>query len=389
MNIHLHPTIIIMILLYIIANFYIGRRGWQGLQLKNWPLLSKCYSLILILLGFAYPLSRLGETFLSPELIDHLTLIGAFWLGTLYYLFLFTVCIDLLRFIDNYFAFLPTKLLQRSRLLVTLVCCCTLLLISYGTWNAYHPITKNYDITIPKAGGSLETLQVVMVSDLHLGNLIPNHRLTKLVNRINQLEPDLVLFAGDIIDEKIDILTDPNVINNFSRLHAKFGTYGILGNHDYFAQKPEAVIQYLEEGNVHMLRDQWALVGNSFYLVGRDDLSKQRYGDSPRQDLATVMTGIDRKLPILLLDHQPHNLQDGVDQGVDLQFSGHTHLGQLFPNNLLTQRLYELDWGYLQKQSLQVLVSCGIGTWGPPIRIGNRPEILNVTIHFIPEEARK
>lgn len=387
MNVHLHPTIIIMILLYIVANFYVGRRGWQGLQLKNWPLLRKCYSLLLTLLGLAYPLSRLGEAFLSPHLVDQLTFVGAFWLGTLYYLFLFTVCIDLLRFINKGFDFLPSKLLQRSRLIVTLVCCCTLILITYGTWNAYHPITKNYDITITKSGGSLETLQVVMVSDMHLGNLIPNYRLTKFINRINQLEPDLVLLAGDIVDDKIDILSDPNVINNFSRLHAKFGTYGILGNHDYFAQQPKAIIQYLEEGKVHMLRDQWTLIGNSFYLVGRDDLSRQRYSDGPRQDLGTIMTGIDRKLPILLLDHQPHNLQDGVDQGVDLQFSGHTHLGQLFPNNLLTQRLYELDWGYLQKESMQVLVSCGIGTWGPPIRIGNRPEILNVTIHFKPEET--
>lgn len=388
MNVHLHPTIIIMILLYIVANFYIGRRGWQGLQLQSSPLLSKCYSLLLILLGLAYPISRLGETFLSTTLIDQLTLVGAFWLGTLYYLFLFTIGIDLIRFINNKFSLLPKNFSQHPRLLVSLVCCCTLSLISYGTWNAHHPITKNYDLTITKAGGSLETLQIVMVSDLHLGNLIPNQRLTKLINRINQLEPDIVLFAGDIVDDKIDVLADPNVINNFRRLYPKFGTYAILGNHDYFAQKPETVIQYLEQGNVHMLRDQWALIGNSFYLVGRDDLSKQRYGGSPRQDLGTVMTGIDRKLPILLLDHQPHNLQDGVDQGVDLQFSGHTHLGQLFPNNLLTKRLYELDWGYLQKESMQVLVSCGIGTWGPPIRIGNRPEILNVTIHFTPAETR-
>ena len=141
-------------------------------------------------------------------------------------------------------------------------------------------------------------------------------------------------------------------------------------------------ITYLEQGNVHVLRDNGLLIADSFYLVGRDDVSKERYTGMSRQDLATFMTGIDRNLPIILLDHQPHNLQDGVTQGADLQLSGHTHLGQLFPNNLLMKYLYELDWGYLRKENLQIIVSCGIGTWGPPIRIGNHPEIVNITIHF-------
>ena len=386
MNISLYLTITIVFAIYIATNYYIGWRGWLALNMNLSRVRNRCYKFVVSMLALAYPLARLGETLLPSTFIDYLTLIGAFWLGILYYLFLFTLFIDILRTINKRWQFLSPKLTTHPTIIVTLVLCTTLCIITYGTWNARHPVTRNYEITIPKAAGPLETVQVVMVSDLHLGNIITNQRLTKLVNRINQLEPDIILFAGDIIDSKVDVLVNQQMIDNFARLRPKLATYGILGNHEYFDQKPDVAIEYLKQGNVHVLRDQWSLIADSFYLVGRDDLSKERYTGTSRQDLATVMTGINHTLPIILLDHQPHNLQDGVDQGVDLQLSGHTHLGQFFPNNLFTKMLYELDWGYLRKEGLQIIVTCGVGTWGPPIRIGSRPEIVNITIHFIPTE---
>lgn len=382
MNITLYLTITIMLAIYCAANYYIGWRGWQVLRLKGSQIRGKWYTLVISTLTLAYPLARLGETSSPSRFIDNLILIGALWLGMLYYLCILTLIIDLLCLINRRWKFLPRTLTNYPVTIMTMVFCTTLMLVSYGTWNARHPVTQNYDITISKTAGSLETLQVVLVSDIHLGNIIDNQRLTKFINRINQLEPDIVLFAGDMIDGNVDVLANQNMIDNFARLKPQLGTYAILGNHEYFDQKPDVAIQYLEQGHVHVLRDQWTLIADSFYLVGRDDLSKQRYTGTTRQDLATIMTGINHALPILLLDHQPHSLQDGVEQGVDLQLSGHTHLGQLFPNSLITNKIFDLDWGYLRKESMQVIVSCGIGTWGPPIRIGNHPEIVNITIHF-------
>jgi len=382
MNVKLYLFITILLIIYSAANYYVCWRGWQALKMTSTPVLGRCYKLIASILIFSYPLARLGETLFPSAFIDKLTLVGAIWLGMLYYLFLFTILIDILRAINNRWPFLSPKLSSHPIFVVSLVFCATLCLIIYGTWNARHPVTRNYEITIPKTNPTLETLQVVMVSDIHLGNIITNQHLTKFINRINQLEPDIVLLAGDVIDSKVDVLINQHMIANFGRLRPKLGTYAILGNHEYFDQKPDVVIEYLKQGNVQVLRDNWLLIADSFYLVGRDDLSKQRYTGTSRQDLAAVMTGINHALPIILLDHQPHSLQDGVEQGADLQLSGHTHLGQLFPNNLFTKNLYELDWGYLRKEGLQVLVSCGIGTWGPPIRIGSQPEILNITIYF-------
>lgn len=374
--------LIVVLLLYSAIHFYIGIRAWQSFPTKSSPIFSRIFVFIFGLLSLTYPLGSFIQKVSPSTFSDTLLFIGSFWLGILYYLFLFTVFIDILRIIDKYKPFLPIKLKQPSFLVATTLLFITTCLISYGAWNARHPVTMNYEITIPKTSDSLESLQVVMVSDIHLGQMIDNHRLKKLVNRINQLEPDIVLIAGDIIDHKVDVLPNQHMIETFRKLRPKMGTYAIVGNHEYFDQKTELAIQYLEQGNIHMLRDQWALVANGFYVVGRDDVSKLRYTGINRQDLKTVMEGIDHSLPIILLDHQPFNLQDAVDQGVDLQLSGHTHLGQLFPNSLITKKLYELDWGYLQKDNLQIIVSCGVGTWGPPIRIGNAPEIINVTIHF-------
>jgi len=382
MNIHLYLTITIMLAIYIVANYYIGWRGWQALSMNRSQVCGGCYKLVVSTLALCYPIARLGETFSSSIFIDNLTLVGAFWLGMLYYLFMVTILIDIVCAINKRWKFLSPTLINHPTIIVTLVFCTTLSLITYGAWNARHPLTHNYEITIPKTAGSLKTLQVVMVSDIHLGNIIDNRRLIKLINRINQLEPDIVLLAGDIIDGKVDVLINQKMIDNFARLRPKLGIYAILGNHEYFDQKPDVVIEYLRQGNVHVLRDHSSLIADSFYLVGRDDLSKESYTGTSRQDLATIMTGIDHTLPIILLDHQPHSLQDGVKQGVDLQLSGHTHLGQLFPNSLLTKNMYEVDWGYLRKESMQIIVSCGVGTWGPPIRIGNHPEIVNITIHF-------
>ncbi|EIW18643.1 MULTISPECIES: metallophosphoesterase [Pelosinus] len=376
--------IIIVLLLYSAINFYIGIRGWQSLRRKSPLIFSLSYLFIFGLFALSYPLGSFIQKLSPSTLGDTLLLTGSFWLGMIYYLFLFTLFIDILRFIDAYNPFLPLTLKQHSLRVAATVFLVTTCLIAYGTWNARHPVTINYEITIPKTAGtsSLETLQVVMVSDIHLGQIVDNRRLKRLVNRINQLEPDIVLIPGDIIDNDINVLPNQNMIETFRKLRPKLGTYAVLGNHEYFDQQTDLAIEYLEQGNIHILRDQWTLIDNSFYVVGRDDLAKMRYTGALRQDLKTVMEGIDHRLPIILLDHQPKDLQDAVDQGVDLQLSGHTHLGQLFPNSLITKRLYELDWGYLQKESLQVIVSCGFGTWGPPVRIGNSPEIINLTIHF-------
>ncbi|MDD3890657.1 MAG: metallophosphoesterase, partial [Syntrophomonadaceae bacterium] len=197
-------------------------------------------------------------------------------------------------------------------------------------------------------------------------------------------------FPGDIVDEGVDLEAEQEMPAVLHSLHPQFGTYAVLGNHEYISDNAETTIGFLEQNGITVLRDQAVEIENCFYLVGRDDASRHRFNGSERLELPQIMNEVDAsKLPVILLDHEPFNLGVSEQAGVDLQFSGHTHLGQIFPNNYITHAIYEQDWGYLRKNTLQLIVSCGYGTWGPPIRVGNRPEIVHVLVHFSPLEYSK
>jgi len=195
---------------------------------------------------------------------------------------------------------------------------------------------------------------------------------------INRLQADMVLLAGDIIDDDFRPFRERGMAGVLRGLHAPLGVYGVLGNHDDGADDLPAFRAAMAEAGVQLLVDEWTLVDGAFYVVGRNDRSR---GPAPLEE---VLQGVDRSKPILLIDHQPDRLDQAVAAGVDLQVSGHTHRGQVWPGRLLTARIFEVDWGYLAKGGTQFVVSQGWGTWGPPIRVGTRSEIVQIHIRFEP-----
>jgi len=250
----------------------------------------------------------------------------------------------------------------------------------YGGWNAQNPRVVNYNLEIPKKAGEIQELQVVMVSDLHLSKVVHNGRLKEMVDKINALNPDLVLMPGDLIQDA-QFFVEQNMVETFGELKPKRGTFISLGNHEYYGGEVKETVDSLERAGIHVLRDSYAKVFDSLYIVGRDDPAVGRSG-ALRKDLKVILDGVDKSLPIILLNHQPIELNEAQKEGVDLQVSGHTHGGQIFPANLVTSRLFEQDWGYLRKDTLQLIVTSGYGTWGPAMRIGNTPEIVNILITF-------
>jgi hypothetical protein len=158
--------------------------------------------------------------------------------------------------------------------------------------------------------------------------------------------------------------------------------YAVTGNHEYIGGV-EPACAYLTEHGITMLRDAATVVAKSVVLAGREDISYNRGNGRKRKPLSELLNGCDRSLPIIVMDHQPFRLHEAEGQGVDLQLSGHTHHGQLFPFNFITERVFELSWGYKKKGNTHVYVSCGVGTWGPPVRIGNTPEIVDLTLTFV------
>lgn len=382
--------ITVFLLLYGMINFYIGLRGWQAIG-RFLPYLNRyVYWFLFWCLSLAYPVARIGRGVWPDNLRWLLTIAGSYWLGAMFYLLQILLAIDLLRVLDRWLHFWPQNLRGNARLPFytgILVVVLLVVVLVYGTWNARHPVVRHYDIAIDKKAGELTSLRVVMVSDIHLGEIIHNGRLLEMVETINSLDPDLILLPGDVIDEDVGPFVKQDMSATFRRITPRFGIYAVPGNHEYIGGSIQQALYYLEQAGITVLRDSYAKVADSFYIVGRDDLSRSRIAPGTDvQTLARVMEGIDHSLPIIMLNHQPVQLGEALREGVDLQLSGHTHRGQLFPNQLITGRMFELDWGFLKKDSLQAIVSSGFGTWGPPVRLGNRPEIVDITITFQDKE---
>jgi predicted MPP superfamily phosphohydrolase len=166
-------------------------------------------------------------------------------------------------------------------------------------------------------------------------------------------------------------------------IQAPLGVYAVPGNHEYLGGQYRQLLVALEDCGVTVMRDQYLLL-DDFYLVGRDDkISRQR------KPLALVMDGVNKNYPIILMDHNPIDIKESLSNHIDLHLSGHTHAGQLFPLNLFTDRIFAQDWGYLRMENMQIVVSNGYGTWGPPIRLGNRPEIVEILVTWGDESVNK
>jgi predicted MPP superfamily phosphohydrolase len=227
----------------------------------------------------------------------------------------------------------------------------------------------------------MSQLNIVAVSDIHLGTIVGRDRFCEIVARINSLQPDVVLLVGDIVDEDLKPVIAQNLGEALKSIRSKFGTIAITGNHEYIGGVDDAM-KYLAENQVTVLRDSVIKVNDIVYIIGRDDWSSSQFSDRKRKTLDELMKAVDQNFPVILLDHQPFQLQQAVAAKVDLQLSGHTHHGQIWPLNYLTNAIYEVSWGYKKIGDTQFYVSCGVGTWGPPIRLGNKPEIVHLILTF-------
>ncbi len=208
-------------------------------------------------------------------------------------------------------------------------------------------------------------LTVVLASDLHLGCSNRKAELSRWIDLINAEQPDLVLFGGDLVDISVRPLLEGNFAGEFARIQAPL--YTVLGNHEYIGHEAGAE-QFFADAGITLLRDSTACF-EGITLIGRDDRS-----NPSRKPLAELAVPSERFT--ILLDHQPYHLEEAEAAGIDFQFSGHTHRGQVWPLNWVTDALYEKSWGPHRRGHTQYYISSGLGIWGPKIRIGTRSEYL-------------
>lgn len=373
----------IVIAIYSLLNFYIFIRGWQALGAGS--TLRPLYLILFLAVAACFFAGRILERFALSLFTDILVWIGSFWLAAMLYLFLIVLLLDIIRLVNLIFPVWPAFIRDnygRAKLVTfwSSVGLTAILLIA-GHINALTPRLKRLDIAIPKNVDGAKSLSIVVASDIHLGTLVGRSRLDHLVETINELSPDLVLLPGDIVDEDLAPVIRENLGETLRSISAPLGVYAVTGNHEYIGGV-EAACRYLTEHNVTVLRDTAVLIDDRFYLVGREDRSINQFAGRKRKSLDSLMVGVDRSRPIILMDHQPFQLDEASKAGADLQLSGHTHHGQLWPLNYITKMVYQVSWGYEKIGDTHYYISCGFGSWGPPIRLGHRPEVILLTLTF-------
>lgn len=374
----------VFLLLFFFMSYYIGRRGWLALGKPTSRLYRTIYGVFFSLLVFSFPAAEIGEDLLPETGGLWLTIWGGYSMVGVSYIFLLLLLIDLLRLLDKGIGFIPAAIKEHKitpRATGAAVVITVMMILVYGGWNARHPVVTEYDLAVHKKAGPLQQLKIAMVSDIHYGEIMDIRRLESMVKIINELQPDIILLAGDITNGTAQQEEARKLTDVLDRMPTKYGVFAVPGNHDRELRSDDGQLShYLKEAGINVLKDSFLKIEDSFYLIGRDYPGRQ--SQQGRKGLEDLLRGVDSSLPLILLDHQPVDLENARANGVDLQLSGHTHVGQVFPLNLITGQLYELDWGMLKKGGYHLIVSSGYGTWGPPLRVGNNPEVVSITVKF-------
>ncbi len=238
-----------------------------------------------------------------------------------------------------------------------------------GNIHYYHK--ERVELSLQTTKPMAKPLKLLLVSDLHLGYHNPRKELRRWVDMMNAEHPDYVLIAGDVIDMSMRPLVEENMAEELRRIEAPI--YACLGNHEYYSNEPAAVRFYKEAG-IQLLRDESLVLGD-LCLIGRDDRTNRH-----RAELADIVQKADMQKYTILLDHQPYHLENAEQAGVDFQFSGHTHHGQVWPISWITNMVYECSFGPHQRGNTHYYVSSGLGIWGGKYRIGTRSEYVVATV---------
>lgn len=373
----------VVLSLYSLLNLYVFIRGLQAISPSS--NLKLFYKITFIALASCYILARIAESISVSYLSTALMWIGSFWLAAMAYFVLICVLFDLVRLSNWIFPFYPSMIkdnyIQTKFYIFLGVIATVSTVLIYGFINANSPKLTSLTLSVNKKAGNLKSLSILAVSDIHLGALIGDSDVEKIVKIANEIKPDLILIVGDLLDENPDPVIKYNKGANLNLLKAKYGVYGVLGNHEYF-KSIKGSEDFFKSHNIALLEDTVVEIADAFYLAGRHDKDKVRFNGEARKELNQIVNNIDTSKPLLLMDHQPFYLDSAVKNGVDLQVSGHTHNGQMFPFNGITQLVFEKSVGYLKKGNTHFYVSYGFGTWGPQVRIGTISEVVHITLNF-------
>lgn len=389
--------------IYLLLNLYILR--WAYLWMGT------CHSILRTLgfrLIFAVIYVLLSTSLLTGFLIKNpkslhrmLKITGNYFLGIFLYTLVIILLADFGRILLKY-VFHASWIHSRTAFTVAGAICALLILLlsACGIFHAKYIKTTSYDVIINKTIPERTSMKVVLLADTHFGYNAGVLHARELVRKINKQKPDLVCIAGDIFDNEYDAIRNPEKLEQTLRgIKSTYGVYACWGNHNLNEEilagftfkhkdgdlsdiKDPRMKKFLKDSNIHILEDESVLINDQFYVIGRKDASLTEKIHETRKAPAQLTEKLDRDKPIIMIDHQPKELQELADAGVDLDLCGHTHDGQTFPGNFTIKLMWENPCGLLIKDNMTNITTSGAGVWGPAMRIGTDSEICSINIQL-------
>ena len=377
---------------YLVLNYYLYRRSLSWLtvciHMIHPEKIRFCYRILYwitgfsLLLAFVLPQSRIQRIF---------KILSNYWIGIFFCALFLAAAGDLIGL------FIPRKDQSILAAAGVMILAAVMIFTVYGSIHARQIDTMDYAVTVDKACAGRKELKVALAADLHLGYNSGLSQVKKMVKQINRGKPDLVCIAGDIFDNEFRAVKDPEKIEKeLRKIQSTYGTYACWGNHDIgekilggftFGTKKapdndRQMEEFLSRSGIRLLDDKTILIGGSFYLAGRKDPSKAGKMGEQRRNAEDLLKDCDLTKPVIVMDHEPKELKQLSEAGADLDLSGHTHDGQIFPGNLVTGMMWENSCGYKKIGNMNSVVTSGAGVWGPPLRVGTKSEVCQITVRF-------
>lgn len=371
----------IISLAYIIPNIYVFIRIWKLFINKGYKI---HYTLIYLFFASIYPVSNFLNENVNGFIRIFLSVLANYILPFYLYLFLFVLLFDILLLINYLVRIVNTEKLRTTRFKSTalsLILILAAVVVLGGIINFNTIRTSEYTIDVPARKSKIDHLKIAFAADFHLNKNANIRFVQRFAEKIKMIEPDLMIFGGDIVEGDRNDGNLSLFAEVLSRIRAKYGVFGVLGNHEHYAGQERG--SFFDKAGIKILCDTNVVLANSFNLTGRNDSHIET-----RKQIGDLLKSTVDSLPDILIDHRPIEIDKVSKTTVDVQLSGHTHNGQLFPINLITRMVYILSWGHKKIGNTHFFVTSGIRLWGPPVRTTGKSEIMIININFSEEGTK-
>jgi predicted MPP superfamily phosphohydrolase len=365
----------ILNLAYLIPNIYVFLRIYTLFINKGYKLY---FSIIYMLLALIYPVSNLFHEDSVSFLASIFSLAGNYILPFYLYLFLSVLLYDIFLLVNRIIRIIPYEKLKttkaKTRILLSIIFCAVSVVVA-GAINFNTIRTSEYNIEVPRRLSKIRNLKIAFVADFHLQEGTNKRFVENFARKIAEINPDLMIFGGDIVEGDRQDENMSHFEELLSGIKTRYGVYTVLGNHEYYGGQDKG--SFFDKAGMKVLCDTIMTFDSLFNLGGRYDSHF-----SERKSISDLLKNEKADLPLILVDHRPTDIEQVSHTSVDVQLSGHTHNGQMFPVNLITSSVYELSRGYRKIGNTHFFVTSGIRLWGPPVRTAGKSEIMVIDVKF-------